>query len=207
MVIISRQTIAQRLIDINALKVNVQEPFTWSSGIQSPVYCDNRLTMSYPDVRQTIANAFVNETKDLDVDVIAGCATAGIPHAAFVSDQLNLPMVYVRSKPKGHGLENMIEGKVDQCERVVVIEDLISTGTSAIKAAEALKEQGCHVVKVLSIFSYGLNEAEDNFKEAGFEYESLVTFEDVASLLTTNGNITEAEREQVLNWRDDLVLS
>ncbi|GAA0460793.1 orotate phosphoribosyltransferase [Alkalibacillus silvisoli] len=206
MVEILHPTIAEKLINIHALKINTQDPFIWSSGIESPIYCDNRLTMSYPEVRRLIAKAFAWKIDRNKIDVIAGCATAGIPHAAFVSEQLNLPMIYVRSKPKGHGLENMIEGHVNEGGRVVVIEDLISTGQSAIKAAQALRDQGFHVEKVLSIFTYGLKEAKDNFEQVALKYESLVTFDDVVSVLVKQGELTEREQEGLLNWRNALIL-
>ncbi|MET3682077.1 orotate phosphoribosyltransferase [Alkalibacillus flavidus] len=201
-----QQPIAEQLIDIGALQINMDQPFTWSSGITSPVYCDNRLTMSYPQVRRQIAKQFADQIDPSHVDVIAGCATAGIPHAAFTAESLHLPMIYVRSKPKGHGLENMIEGHVEAGDRVVVIEDLISTGQSALNVVQALKDKGCEVVHVLSIFTYGLDEAEKQFKKSGMIYKSLATFDEVASLLKGKGELSQGEYDALHQWRDHLVL-
>src|SRR5699024_6613252 len=132
--------------------------FTWTSGIESPIYCDNRLTMSYPSIRKKITAAFVEKLEQFNIkpDVIAGCATAGIPHAAWLADALDLPMVYVRSKPKGHGKGNQIEGKVERGQKAVVIEDLISTGGSSLESAKVLRDSGLEVSHVLAIFTYGL---------------------------------------------------
>ncbi|NIK10726.1 orotate phosphoribosyltransferase [Alkalibacillus almallahensis] len=202
-----QQTIAEQLIQIEAIKINMNERFTWSSGITSPVYCDNRLTMSYPQVRRQIAGQLANQIDRSQVDVIAGCATAGIPHAAFTAELLDLPMIYVRSKPKGHGLENMIEGRVDSGDRVVVIEDLISTGQSATKVVEALREKGCEVLYVLSIFTYGLDVAEEQFNQKGIINTSLVTFDEIANLLRDKGEINQNEYNALLEWRDNLILT
>ncbi|WP_188205750.1 orotate phosphoribosyltransferase [Alkalibacillus aidingensis] len=207
MVLILRQRIADKLIEIGAVKIDTADPFIWSSGIQSPIYCDNRLTMSYPEIRNMIAQAFIKEMDHEQVDIVAGCATAGIPHAAFISQQLDLPMIYVRSKPKEHGLNNLIEGSFRKGDRVVVIEDLVSTGQSAIQVANALKNEGCHVEKVFSIFTYGLSCAKDNFVDANLTHESLVTFDDIIGQLVERNDIAKSEQDNLLAWRDDLVLS
>src|SRR6476619_2258306 len=152
-----KKEIASHLLEIGAVFLQPNDPFTWSSGMKSPIYCDNRLTLSYPHIRQDIARGLQQliEEHFPGTDVIAGTATAGIPHAAWVSDKLNLPMCYVRSKAKEHGKGNQIEGQVKENQRVVVIEDLISTGGSAITAVDALREAGCDVLGIVSIFTYG----------------------------------------------------
>ena len=159
--------VARALLEIEAVQIKTDGYFTWTSGIQSPIYCDNRLTMSYPEIRTQIAKAFAEKLVELNMtpDVIAGCATAGIPHAAWLADELNVPMAYVRSKPKGHGKGNQIEGKVEIGQKVLVIEDLISTGGSSIDAANVLREEGADVLGVFAIFTYGLQKAVDRFKQ------------------------------------------
>ena len=144
-----KKEIAESLLEIKAVTLSPNEPFTWASGIQSPIYCDNRLTLSYPDIRKKIATGLTNiiTEKFPETELIAGTATAGIPHAAWVSDNLELPMCYVRSKAKGHGKGNQIEGKAEKGQKVVVVEDLISTGGSVITAVQALRESGCDVLR------------------------------------------------------------
>src|SRR5690625_1273644 len=159
--------VARDLLHIEAVQIKTEKAdyFTWTSGIRSPIYCDNRLTMSYPDIRKRIVAAFVEmlSKSSYEPDVIAGCATAGIPHAAWLADELDLPMVYVRSKPKGHGKGNQVEGEVNQGQKVLVIEDLISTGGSSIEAAAALREAGMDVVAVFAIFTYGIDRSVNAF--------------------------------------------
>lgn len=186
------------LIAIEAVKIETKEFFTWTSGVRSPIYCDNRLTMSYPEIRRRIANAFVERIGD-NVDVIAGCATAGIPHAAWIADILDLPMVYVRSSAKKHGKGNKIEGVVKSGQRAVVIEDLISTGKSSIQAAEALEEVGVEVVEVLSIFTYGLDAADVAFQEAKLAYRSLATYDELVEELELDGEQLARMKE----WREN----
>jgi orotate phosphoribosyltransferase len=159
--------VAEYLLEIKAVILNPQEPFTWTSGIKSPIYCDNRKTLSYPKVRTYIKTAFsdiINE-EFKGADVIAGVATAGIPHGALVADVLNLPFVYVRDKAKGHGLENQIEGKLEKGQKIVVIEDLISTGGSSLKAVDALTQAGGTVLGLGAIFTYGFDKADKAFQE------------------------------------------
>lgn len=198
--------IAQNFLDIQAVQINPNEYFTWTSGIKSPIYCDNRLTMSYPQVRKNITNAFIHiiKTNELKVDVIAGCATAGIPHAAFLAEALQLPMVYVRSDRKSHGKENQIEGKIEQGQHVLVIEDLISTGGSAINAAIALQDEGAIITHVLAIFTYGLAKARQQFAQAQLQWETITNFEDILTVLKSNSKLTEEERKELLHWRDQL---
>ena len=164
-----KKKIAANLLSIGAVSLQPETPFTWASGIKSPIYCDNRLTLGYPEIRKNIATGLVQliEEKFGTVDVIAGTATAGIPHAAWTSDLMNLPMVYVRSSAKGHGKGNQIEGPITAGQKVVVVEDLISTGGSVITCVEALREACCEVVGVVSIFTYNLPAAVEKFEEIG----------------------------------------
>lgn len=198
--------ITKDLLAIEAVQLNADNYFTWTSGLKSPIYCDNRLTMSYPAVRKKIVQAFADMVKNSDTkpEVIAGCATAGIPHAAWLAEELDLPMVYVRSKPKGHGKGNQIEGASVEGKKVLVIEDLISTGGSSIQSAEALKQDGAEITAVYSIFTYGLPRAQKAFGEAGFSYESITGFDQLLELLIEENKLTEKEKETVLAWRSEL---
>jgi orotate phosphoribosyltransferase len=200
------KTLVYDLLKIDAVQINPDHYFTWTSGVKSPIYCDNRLIMSYPDIRKKTTIAFTEKIKQLkwDADVIAGCATAGIPHAAWLSEALELPMVYVRSSAKLHGKGNQIEGRIREGDRVLVIEDLISTGGSSIQAAQALRRAGAEVTGVLAIFSYGLDHARENFKAAGFTYDSLTDFDQLLQALRLQGQLTEKEQREMLEWRDSL---
>lgn len=204
-----RQTeIAKDLLDIKAVQIKTQEEqfFTWTSGIRSPIYCDNRLTMSYPGVRKKITQAFVAKIKKLATkpDVIAGCATAGIPHAAWVAHELDLPMVYVRSKPKGHGKGNQIEGKVERGQKVIVIEDLISTGGSSLETARVLKEAGLDVLAVYAIFTYGLEISNRRFQQANIPFDTITSFDYLLGVLVQNNELTEEDKIKLLTWRNEL---
>ncbi|MGP4040364.1 orotate phosphoribosyltransferase [Gracilibacillus sp. D59] len=198
--------IANALYEIDAIQIRPDRSFVWTSGIHSPIYCDNRLTMSYPKVRKQIAQQFTSLIEQMDEkpDVIAGCATAGIPHAAWLADYLDLPMVYVRSKPKGHGKQNQIEGKIEKGDKVIVIEDLISTGGSSIDSALVLQEAGAEVLSVLAIFSYGLKKADKQFKDANIPFTTITNFDILASALVDNNEISEVEKVDLLKWRDEL---
>lgn len=200
-----KQTIAKHLLEIKAVYLQPNEPFTWSSGMKSPIYCDNRLTLSYPDIRTQIAEGLSSLIKEhfSDVDVIAGTATAGIPHAAWVSDKLNLPMCYVRSKAKGHGKGNQIEGQVKENQKVVVIEDLISTGGSAITAVDALRAAGCDVLGIVSIFTYGLAAGEEKLKEANVASESLCDYDTLIEVAAKEGYVSEQDLNKLKMWRDN----
>jgi len=202
----TEKRIAHALLQTGAVQLSPKEPFTWASGIQSPIYCDNRLTMSEPDIRKEFADGLTHLIRRNfpDVEVIAGTATAGIPHAAWVSERLELPMVYVRSKPKGHGRGNQIEGKISEGNQVVVIEDLISKGGSSITAANALREAGCHVLGVVSIFTYGLNSAAAAFEEAELTYYSLSNFAALMEAAKENGSLSEQEINEVSDWHNKL---
>jgi len=194
--------IAEKLLEINAVALKPQDPFTWTSGLRSPIYCDNRLTLSYPEVRKAIARGLEKLITENfpEAEVIAGTATAGIPHAAWVSELMDLPMCYVRSKAKGHGKGNQIEGKVDKGQKVVVVEDLISTGGSVITAVQALREAGCEVLGAVSIFTYGLEKGREAFADAKIAAESLTNFTALVEVAITNGFISEDHQESLQAW-------
>ena len=182
--------IAKDLLEIEAVFLSPSEPFTWASGIKSPIYCDNRITMSYPKVRKEIAQGLADKIKEAypDVEVIAGTATAGIPHAAWVAEILDLPMVYIRSKPKDHGKGNQIEGRIFEGQKMVVIEDLISTGGSVLEAAEAAKREGANVLGVAAIFTYELPKGKANFANAEMP---LLTLTNYSVLILKTGRKTD----------------
>ncbi|EIJ81559.1 orotate phosphoribosyltransferase [Bacillus methanolicus PB1] len=200
-----KRYIAEKLLEIGAVSLKPNDPFTWASGLLSPVYCDNRLTLSYPEVRREIAKGLKTliMEKFPDVEIVAGTATAGIPHAAWVSELLDLPMCYVRSKPKGHGKGNQIEGKVVQGQKVVVIEDLISTGGSVITAVEALREADCNVLGVVSIFTYELEKGKELLKEANVSIYSLTDFSALSEIAIEKGYIDLVDMEKLHEWRED----
>lgn len=199
------EQVASYLLEIGAVALRPQEPFTWTSGIKSPIYCDNRLTMAYPEVRNYIADAFAQliTSQYPDAEVIAGTATAGIPHAAWVADKLNLPMAYIRDKAKGHGKQNQIEGLISPGQKVVVIEDLISTGGSSIKAAQAVQEAGGEVLAVLAIFSYELDRAVDAFAAAEMPLQSLSNYSTLIDVALAKGTIAPTDVELLKSWRND----
>ncbi|MBS4189163.1 orotate phosphoribosyltransferase [Bacillus sp. FJAT-49705] len=195
--------IAESLLDIKAVALKPNNPFTWSSGLLAPIYCDNRLTLSYPSVRKEIAIG-LKETilaKFPGAELIAGTATAGIPHAAWVSDLIDLPMCYVRSKPKGHGQGNQIEGKAEQGQKVVVVEDLISTGGSVITAVEALRQAGCEVLGVVAIFSYQLEKGKELLENANITAYTLTDFETLSEIAREKGYIQEEDMKKLAEWR------
>lgn len=195
--------IAARLLEIGAIKLNLDKPFKWSSGWNSPIYCDNRLSLSYPDTRTFIKEALVAAiTKNYQgVEAIAGVATAGIPQGALVAEVLGLPFLYVRSKPKGHGMENMIEGKVTKGQKVVLIEDLVSTGGSSLKAAEALLQSGFEVKGMAAIFTYGFDLAEKNFKDANIPLVCLSDYSLLLEEALERDVIKKDQLETLESWR------
>ncbi|SMQ70271.1 orotate phosphoribosyltransferase [Bacillus sp. OV166] len=197
-----KHVIAERLLEINAVALKPQDPFTWTSGLRSPIYCDNRLTLSFPAVRREIAAGLQKLILEnfSEAEVIAGTATAGIPHAAWVSELMDLPMCYVRSKAKGHGKGNQIEGKVESGQKVVVVEDLISTGGSVITAVQALREAGCEVLGVVSIFTYGLEKGKEAFEQADIKSLSLTNFPALVKVAIEKGYIMETDQESLLSW-------
>ena len=198
--------LAKELLAIEAVALRPNNYFTWTSGIKSPIYCDNRITMSYPAIRREIASGMVEVIKDKfpAVEVVAGTATAGIPHAAWVSELLDLPMIYVRDSAKKHGKTNQIEGRVLEGQKVVIIEDLISTGLSSLKVAKALREAGAEVLGVVAIFSYELKKAQDAFEEAGVEYITLTNYPILVDEAVAIEYIHQDDVEKLLEWRHQL---
>lgn len=201
-----KQKIANDLLAIRAVELRPNDYFTWTSGLKSPIYCDNRLTMSYPKVRREIARGMVAIVQEQfpEVEVIAGTATAGIPHAAWVSELLDLPMVYVRDSAKKHGKTNQIEGRINQGAKVVVIEDLISTGLSSLKVVEALEAAGCEVLGVVAIFSYLISKATEAFKEAQVACHTLTDYDVLINEATKQGYIKDTDVVALVAWRDGL---
>lgn len=197
--------IAKDLLDIEAIFLRPNEPFTWASGIKSPIYCDNRITMSYPHVRRAIAKglAAVIKTTYPEAEVIAGTATAGIPHAAWVAELLDLPMVYIRSKAKEHGKGNQIEGRIQPNQKMVVIEDLLSTGGSVLEACEAAKREGADVLGVAAIFTYELPQVQENFDQAGLSYVTLTNYTALIESALETGAIQESDVALLKEWRKD----
>lgn len=195
--------VAEFLLQIKAIKLQPNKPFTWASGWKSPIYCDNRVTLSYPKVRTYIRQQFVNaiNEKYAKPDVIAGVATGGIAQGALVAQELGLPFVYIRSEAKKHGLTNMIEGVVEKGQSVVVIEDLISTGGSSLKAVEALREAGCEVKGMAAIFTYGFKTADDNFKAAKCKLLTLSNYETLIKQALQSKYITEKDLKSLQEWR------
>jgi len=202
---IQSKRIAEQLLNIEAIYLQPNDPFTWSSGIKSPIYCDNRLTLSYPAVRKEVAKGLVSLINKhfSEVQCIAGTATAGIPHAAWVSDLLDLPMCYVRSKAKSHGKGKQIEGKVQPGVKTVVVEDLISTGGSAIQAANVLRESGCEVLGVVSIFTYELEIGKQLLDEADLKAYSLSNYSALMEVALEKGAIQPTDLETLRQWREN----
>ncbi len=201
---IHSRELARNLLQIKAIKINVQNLFTWASGIKSPIYCDNRLALSFPDIRKSVKLALVelsNEYKTFDY--IAGVATAGIPWGALVAEELGKPFVYIRSAPKSHGRQNRIEGLLEKGKSVIVIEDLISTGGSSIDAVEAIRENGNEVVSVLAIFSYKLKKAIMNFEKAKCEFKTISDYDILIDEARKENYITNEEFELIKNWKLD----
>ncbi|MDR2065341.1 MAG: orotate phosphoribosyltransferase [Prevotellaceae bacterium] len=195
--------IAKGLLQIKAVKININRHFVWASGWNSPIYCDNRKTLSYPKIRKLIYTAFaekINE-KYSDCEIIAGVATGAIAHGVLVAEMLKKPFVYVRSSPKSHGMENLIEGELTENSKVVVIEDLVSTGGSSIAAIDAIREKGGRVLGMLAIFSYEFNAARENFTKANCELTTLCDYTTFLSEAIKCGYINAADTEIINNWR------
>jgi orotate phosphoribosyltransferase len=193
--------IANKLLEIKAIKLQPKNPFTWASGLKSPIYCDNRVLLSYPDIRNMVKYAFVEKTKIFEpFDVIAGVATAGIAHGALLADATDKPFIYVRSKPKAHGMQNLIEGYLPENSRVLVIEDLISTGKSSIAACEALENEGAEVIGVLAIFSYGLQSAKDIFTRKSIPMDTLSNYRNLLSEANRLDYISDEEKQILESW-------
>lgn len=198
----SSLTVARILLELHAVSLNAQKPFKYDSGILSPVYIDNRILISYPKERQIIRDLYITAMKSTGkkFDAVAATATAGIPHAAWIADKLNLPMVYVRGKAKDHGKKNRVEGIVKKGSSVIVIEDLISTGESAIETAQAVREIGGRIDYIISIVTYEMAKSLENFKKNKLKLISLTTFADIVSISQEIGQISEKEKEIILDW-------
>ena len=199
------QEVAEKLLQINAVKLSPQNPFTWASGIKSPIYCDNRITLYYPSVRDRIIDAFVEKSTQFGAfDMVAGVATAGIPHGALIADRLKKPFIYIREKAKSHGRQNQIEGMPHgdtEGLKVLIIEDLISTGGSSLKAVEAVREAGMQVVGVLAIFTYGFEKAVSMFREANCRFDTLSNYDILIAQAIENEYIKPEEMETLKAWR------
>ena len=196
--------LAQKLLQIKAIKLSPSEPFTWASGIKSPIYCDNRITLSYPEIRTFVKIALSTLSEQLeDYDTVAGVATAGIAHGALIADYIKKPFIYVRSKAKGHGRENLIEGDFSRAKKVLVVEDLISTGGSSIQAVEALRAEGIEVVGVIALFSYEFEKAKKNFEAANCPYLTVSGYSTMLTQAKKTNYITDEEYATLQDWSND----
>jgi orotate phosphoribosyltransferase len=198
-------SLATKLLSIKAIKLSPLDPFTWASGLRSPIYCDNRISLAFPEVRNEIIKGFsdIIENMSDSCNSIVGVATAGIPHGAILAHELKLPFAYVRSKAKAHGRQNQIEGLLSEGDKVIVIEDLISTGGSSLQAVEVLEDNGVQVLDVLSIFSYNLAKAEKNFKQANSSYSSLTNYPSLLYTAKKDGYISDSEYATLEQWYID----
>jgi orotate phosphoribosyltransferase len=201
----NEKAIAEKLLQINAIKLNVDTPFTWASGWKSPIYCDNRKVLSFPFIRDFIKSEMCNVIfQDFGgAELLAGVATAGIAWGAMAADQLKLPFVYVRPKAKEHGLGNQIEGFYEAGQKVVVVEDLVSTGKSSLQVVDVLKNAGLDIIGMVSIFTYGFPVAQEAFQSAGLAYKSLTNYETLISLAAEKGQVKPNDESILLNWRKD----
>lgn len=197
--------LAEKLLKINALKLQPANPFTWASGWNSPIYTDNRRTLSHPELRTFIKTELARVILEQypEAEAIAGVATGAIAQGALVADVLNLPFAYIRSTPKDHGLENLIEGDLRQGQKVVIVEDLVSTGKSSLKAVEAVRNAGCEVVGMVALFSYGFPVAEENFENAGVKLITLSNYNAILEAALETNYISESDIETLHNWRKD----
>ncbi len=201
----NEKVVAEKLLQINAIKLSPEAPFTWASGWKSPIYCDNRKTLSFPFIRDYIKSELCNVIFEQfpDTDLLAGVATAGIPWGAMAADQLKLPFIYVRPKPKDHGLGNQIEGYFEKGQKTIVIEDLVSTGKSSLQAVEALKNAGLEVIGMVSIFTYGFDVAAKAFEDAGVTLKSLTNYNSLIETALEKNIISQSHQSILLNWRVD----
>lgn len=201
----NEKAVAEKLLQVTAVKLSPENPFTWASGWKSPIYCDNRKILSFPYTRDFIKSEMCNVIFESfpNVDILAGVATAGIPWGAMAADQLKLPYIYVRPKPKEHGLGNQIEGSFEAGKSVLVIEDLISTGKSSLEVVSVLKNAGLNVVGMVSIFTYGFPEATKAFEAAGVPYQSLTNYSSLIELAVEKGQVSPETQSLLLQWRED----
>jgi orotate phosphoribosyltransferase len=201
----NEKAVAEKLLQSNAIKLNPEQPFTWASGWKSPIYCDNRRVLSFPFIRDFVKSEMCNVIFQQfpDADLLAGVATAGIPWGAMAADQLKLPYIYVRPKPKEHGLGNQIEGYFEAGQKVVVIEDLISTGKSSLQVVDVIKAAGMEVMGMVSIFTYGFPVATQNFEKAGVPYVSLTNYGTLIELAVEKGIVSADQQEILMDWRKD----
>jgi orotate phosphoribosyltransferase len=199
------QSIAEKLLQINAVKLNIENPYTWASGWKSPIYCDNRKALGFPYVRDFIKSELsaVIFEQFPDAETVAGVATAGIPWGALAADQLKLPFMYVRPKPKEHGMGNQIEGMYEAGQRVIVIEDLISTGKSSLQVCEVLQKEGLVIEGMISIFNYGFVQAAEAFDKAGIKLVSLSNYEALIEIAKQKGKFTEQQINSLMQWREN----
>jgi orotate phosphoribosyltransferase len=201
----NEKAIAEKLLQVEAVRLNLKEPFTWASGWKSPIYCDNRRILSFPFIRDYIKSELCNVVfeKFPDAELLAGVATAGIAWGVMIADQLKLPYIYVRPKPKEHGLGNQVEGYFERGQKAVVIEDLVSTGKSSLQVVDVLKNAGVDVVGMVSIFTYDFPVAAEAFKIAGLKYEPLTSYPALIQLAIEKGIVSSNEQEVLLKWRND----
>lgn len=196
--------VARLLLQINAIKLSPQKPFTWASGLKSPIYCDNRLIASYPKERKLVVDGFVQKSKGFEpFDMVAGIATGGIPYGALLADRLNLPFLYVRSKAKEHGRQNLVEGELSAGARVLVIEDLISTGGSSLSAVEAIRAEGSKVVGVIAIFTYGFDQAKQAFESADCPLDTLTNYATLLEEALKTNYIQMGDLHTLQEWRQN----
>jgi orotate phosphoribosyltransferase len=201
----NEKAIAEKLLQINAVKLNVTDPFTWASGWKSPIYCDNRRILSFPFVRDYVKSELCNVVFENlpEAELLAGVATAGIAWGAMVADQLKLPFIYVRPKPKDHGLGNQVEGYFEKGQKTVVIEDLVSTGKSSLQVVDVLKQAGLDVIGMTSIFTYDFAVTGEDFAKSGIKYLPLTNYPVLVEMAVDKGIISHAQKEILLKWRND----
>ena len=201
----NEKAVAEKLLEIQAIKLNLEKPFTWASGWKSPIYCDNRKTLSFPHIREFIKSEMCNLIFEEfpEAEYLAGVATAGIAWGAMAADQLKLPFIYVRSKPKDHGMGNQIEGFYEEGKQVLVIEDLVSTGKSSLAVIQALKSAGLQIAGLVSIFSYGFDEAAEGFSVEGVKTRSLTDYPTLIKMAVEKGTISTAQHKTLVKWRED----
>lgn len=200
-----KEKLAEYLLQIKAIQLNTRQPFTWASGIQSPIYCDNRKLLSYPEVRDFVKAGLISLVNEYfpETECLAGVATAGIPHGAILADNLNLPFIYVRSMPKEHGLTNTIEGDLRHGQRVLVVEDTISTGGSSLKAVQDLRVAGAEVIGMIAIYKYGFESTQKRFEEEGVVLKTLTNYDFLLRAAQEHAYIGQEELETLGSWRND----